>query len=51
MTDLLVLSSLRQLFVAAGFECSGKAAIMVKGEPQTVALSMMVTMASLGSFG
>ncbi len=51
VADMLASSPVRQLLLAAGFNCVGSNALMVKGDASEVDLSMMVSLASLGSVG
>ncbi len=49
--DILSSSPLRQFLTAAGFACTGKSSLMVLGDGDTPDLSMMLSLASLGSIG
>lgn len=51
IVDLLASSPVRPLLDAAGFGNTGRNALMVRGEGDTADLSMMVSLASLGSVG
>jgi GNAT superfamily N-acetyltransferase len=51
VVDILSSSPLRQLLTAAGFACSDRNSLMVRGDGETPDLSMMVSLASLGSIG
>ena len=51
VADLLASSPLRRQLAAAGFEKTGEAALMIRGEPHAIQLEMIVSLASLGSLG
>ncbi|PLX82745.1 MAG: hypothetical protein C0616_01590 [Desulfuromonas sp.] len=51
VADLLASSPVAQLLAAAGFRKAGENALMVRGTDAAVNRSMMVSLASLGSFG
>lgn len=51
VVDLLASSPIAQLLAAAGFKKDGENALMVWGSDATVNRSMLVSLASLGSFG
>ena len=51
VVDILSSSPLRQLLTAAGFACTGKNSLMVLGDGDAPDLSMMGSLASLGSIG
>lgn len=51
VADTLSSSPLRPLLLAAGFERCGETVLMMKGDLHVVNMSMMVTLASLGSVG
>jgi len=51
IVDVLKSSPVRQLLAAAGFQCTGYNALMVKGSASGVRLDEMVALASLGSIG